>query len=227
MASTPALRRQGFTLVEILSVVAIVAILAALLFPVLARAKSRAKAATCISNLGQLGKATQLYQGSNDDGLPLENPREDVVLSPTRTLRSYTDPLIPFGMVTAVYHCPDAKIEDRDVDVRSDFRIRFVVRPVRLSTGDLETWRQTPETGSVLAYCPYHGHHLTGPGGDFLDDGTFNVLRYDGSVRSTPSKSVHSMDWNWEPFAGKYDPATNAYLRFPDEPWPPQLTFVR
>jgi prepilin-type N-terminal cleavage/methylation domain-containing protein/prepilin-type processing-associated H-X9-DG protein len=51
----------GFTLVELLVVTVVIAILAGLLLPVLARAKATAQAARCFSNLRQLGLAAQMY----------------------------------------------------------------------------------------------------------------------------------------------------------------------
>lgn len=57
------LRRKGFTLVELLVVIAVIAILAALLLPALARGKAAAKSAACKSNLRQLNIALQLYVG--------------------------------------------------------------------------------------------------------------------------------------------------------------------
>src|SRR5207302_5003455 len=53
--------RKAFTLIELLVVVAIIAILAAILFPVFAQAREKARTATCTSNLRQLVTATQMY----------------------------------------------------------------------------------------------------------------------------------------------------------------------
>ncbi|HEX5399153.1 MAG TPA: prepilin-type N-terminal cleavage/methylation domain-containing protein [Verrucomicrobiae bacterium] len=66
------LRTRAFTLIELLIVMAIIAVLAALLLPVLDRTKSSARAVVCRNNLKQWGLATQLYAVENDDFLPPE-----------------------------------------------------------------------------------------------------------------------------------------------------------
>ncbi len=56
----------GFSLVEVLVVIAILGVLSSLLLPALARARHCARSATCTSNLRQVGVAAQLYWDDND-----------------------------------------------------------------------------------------------------------------------------------------------------------------
>jgi len=59
-------RRRGFTLVEILVVIAIIAVLAGILFPIFARAKESALRTTALSQSKQLGTALTMYVDQND-----------------------------------------------------------------------------------------------------------------------------------------------------------------
>jgi prepilin-type N-terminal cleavage/methylation domain-containing protein/prepilin-type processing-associated H-X9-DG protein len=63
--------RRGFTLIELLVVIAIIAILAAILFPVFAKAREKARQASCSSNMKQIGLAILMYVQDYDEMYPM------------------------------------------------------------------------------------------------------------------------------------------------------------
>jgi prepilin-type N-terminal cleavage/methylation domain-containing protein/prepilin-type processing-associated H-X9-DG protein len=63
--------RRGFTLIEILVVIAVIAILAAILFPVFAMAREKARSAVCLSNQKQLASAMAMYVQDYDERFPI------------------------------------------------------------------------------------------------------------------------------------------------------------
>lgn len=95
----------AFTLLELLVVIGIIALLAALLLPVLGRAREAGRATACLSNLRQLGLAIQLYTQDYHHRLPI---MRDQPAGP----RSTNDPpgpdvvLLPYLGHTNVLRCP-------------------------------------------------------------------------------------------------------------------------
>lgn len=112
---------HGFTLIELLVVIAIIAILAAILFPVFAQAREKARQASCLSNLKQLGLGFEMYKQDYDGMYPINRERTDADppssdAEETVAWPELVEPYIKNGKVTdadgnvlytaGVYHCP-------------------------------------------------------------------------------------------------------------------------
>ena len=76
-------KRPGFTLIELLVVVAILAVLIAILLPSLGRAREKAKAVACSSNLRQMGLAMVVYYQQNNNIFPTVGGTNAAAQNPT------------------------------------------------------------------------------------------------------------------------------------------------
>ncbi len=76
MSSPHSRRRGAFTLIELLTVIAIIGILATIIIPVVGRVRETAMKSKSVSNLRQWGTALHLYAGENRNLLPLRGPAD-------------------------------------------------------------------------------------------------------------------------------------------------------
>jgi prepilin-type N-terminal cleavage/methylation domain-containing protein len=109
----------GFTLLELLAVIATIGTLAALLLPILSRAKSKAQGTSCLSNLRQLGFAWIMYYQDNNGSLvesyPVNNSNAwiqgdmRVPAEATNAELIRQGKLYPYERSVPIYHCPTDK----------------------------------------------------------------------------------------------------------------------
>jgi len=96
--------RRGFTLIELLVVIAIIAILAAILFPVFAKAREKARQASCLSNTRQIMTGILSYAQDYDETLPYASSWG----YPGSATIAWYDYLNPYLKNTQILKCPSS-----------------------------------------------------------------------------------------------------------------------
>lgn len=107
--------QSGFSLIELLVVLAVIALLAALLFPVFASARERGRQTVCLSNLRQIGQALALYQSDYNGHAPHINPFWNSFTRPNPAEPSVPDftpydPFKPYGTMREIIVCPNLDV---------------------------------------------------------------------------------------------------------------------
>jgi prepilin-type N-terminal cleavage/methylation domain-containing protein/prepilin-type processing-associated H-X9-DG protein len=105
---TQGARQRGFSLLELLAVMAVISVLAALLLPVVAEAREEGQRSVCLSNLRQIARAQLLYVDDWDERFPHwcfpAPPRPE----PYGDFAFWTEYFQPYLRSHAVLDCPHA-----------------------------------------------------------------------------------------------------------------------
>ncbi len=104
-------RRKGFSLIELLVVIGIIAILAAILFPMLTRVQDKGKQTKCLSNMRQLALAISSYVQDSNGAMP------DAWTSGNWSSGTWRERIMPYLKSKNVYNCSTPTIDWRDTQM--------------------------------------------------------------------------------------------------------------
>jgi prepilin-type N-terminal cleavage/methylation domain-containing protein/prepilin-type processing-associated H-X9-DG protein len=207
---------RGFTLIEILVVVAIISLLAAILFPVFARARENARRTSCQSNLKQIGLALVQYEQDYDGGIaPGVLDRDNTVACSGSSFTSltvqpsYVDLLMPYAKSVHVFICPSRDSTFRDPAV-FDTSVGYVNRKFSYGVNIAGTTNGLIATSADRCWGP--GAPSSCP---CLTNGSMQRFPKRDVMFSQPSLVVYAADSYGQPSDGKHRWAVTKYAGTP------------
>lgn len=209
--------RRGFTLIEILVVIAIIGILAAILFPVFATAREKARSASCQSNLKQLGAAMTMYVGDWERYPHAVDPADKYAPQiwqnqavangfDLANIQMLTDVLQPYTKNRQVWQCPSDTGFDRPDNIPyqlggeptypssyEKYGTSYFYRTELMFRNLMEEALPNPTATNVLedATGAWHGANLL----NGYNGRRYNILFADGHVKNV-DYTAHQIAWN-------------------------------
>jgi len=185
-------QRNGFTLIELLVVIAIIAILAAILFPVFARAREKARDASCLSNTKEITLGIVMYCDDYDGGYPLRYYTASG--APCRTLywpwlvMPYVHLGTARGGVQGIFKCPSFRAREHQyayTDWICGAYSHYGINSASAFNQKKDCEINKPSETALIGEASYYSAAYGGYAGYFLWYGPWNDLsRYDHNDRA-------------------------------------------
>lgn len=222
------MKRRAFTLVELLAVIAILVVLAALLFPVFARSKERAKLTACQGRLRQFALALNLYRNDHD------------TLGYLWAHGDHTGNRYPFnnfaGMASYLgsgdtVWCPEPNSDPAEISARNFYSKKSWLEILPNDPQHTRVYHSfAPEPGQVLTFCGNHASNEPDPRpfeGSHLRKGKYPFIREDLSAGIAENSQMELWYCGADGCIHELTKPGVANgvstLRFPGEPWQPTL----
>jgi type II secretory pathway pseudopilin PulG len=182
--------RVGFTLVEIVVVIAIITALGGIIFAAMGPAREKARRAVCMSNLHQIGIAITLYRNDTDGADVTDGPQTAAELGlPPHPLR-----LLPYLRSPQVLRCPDEDWDAVAPGVKAVYTTSYVWNMVD-GAGRPVFKDQVAARGEnvPIAFCLHHDPKPIPPN---EGNAFFTLLRLSGRVEGRII-SKQTDQWQW------------------------------
>jgi competence protein ComGC len=189
-------REHAFTLVALLVIIALIAILAAMLLPALAAAKKRAQSISCVNQLKQCGLAFKIWEGDNNDKMPMGVPEEkggtlecitgaetyrhfQVMSNELSTPRILVCPADPERTATVSF----TRLRNHNVSYFVDLDAVDDANPQLFLAGDRNVVGENPPENGILKLVP--GQRVNWTSAIHVNQGNLGLA--DGSVQTATS----------------------------------------
>jgi prepilin-type N-terminal cleavage/methylation domain-containing protein/prepilin-type processing-associated H-X9-DG protein len=172
---------RGFTLIELIVVIAIIAILAAILFPVFAKAREKARQTACLNNQKQIATGVLMYAQDHDEILPTTDTVWGAI-----------------GLDAGVYICPTAGSKVKNAYIYDSLISGVALGETAIIPDPTTTWMTCDGTGTNPEY-----RHTNKTNASYVDGHVeaVSTISVDTVLYSNTSTSVSSNGYNPQPDA--------------------------